>query len=193
MRKIFINPGHAKGGVPDPGCTNPAMKLKEFELAYDYGQRLARYLKNAGYKVMLLQSHNLFDECPLLPSVVKNANAWDADVFVSLHINAGGGHGAESLVYRKDSEAGILASCIQNELAASLQQLDWSFPDRGIKERPELCVLKRTYMPAVIVEAGFIDNVNDAILLKKYPDTIAAAIARGITDYDVGKLKRLHA
>ena len=59
--------------------------------------------------------------------------------------------------------------------------------DRGIKERGDLIVLKRTDMPAVLVETAFIDNAEDAELLANRQDDFARAIARGITDYMNGE------
>lgn len=56
--------------------------------------------------------------------------------------------------------------------------------DRGLKERPNLIVLKDTTMPAVLVETAFIDNDNDAALLTNNADDFARAIARGITDFE---------
>ena len=55
--------------------------------------------------------------------------------------------------------------------------------DRGVKERPNLCVLKNTDMPAVLVELAFIDNEEDCTLLTNEQDNFARAVARGITDY----------
>lgn len=55
--------------------------------------------------------------------------------------------------------------------------------DRGVKEMPQLIVLKHTDMPAVLVETAFIDNDDDADLLATRSDDLAATIARGVTDY----------
>ena len=55
-----------------------------------------------------------------------------------------------------------------------------------MKERPGLCVLKHTDMPAVLVETAFIDNDEDAELLTNRQDDFARAIARGVTDYEQG-------
>ena len=57
--------------------------------------------------------------------------------------------------------------------------------DRGLKDRPNLYVLKHTDMPAILVETAFIDNEEDAELLRNRQDAFARAIARGVTDYEV--------
>ena len=110
-----------------------------------------------------------------------NANGWTADVFVSIHCNAAGGdaQGTETLVCCDGGKAGKLARCIQSQIVDSLGTVD-----RGVKERPNLIVLKETDMPAVLVETAFIDNDYDAELLTNNQDDFARAIARGITDYE---------
>ena len=55
--------------------------------------------------------------------------------------------------------------------------------DRGLKARTDLAVLNGTDMPAVLVEMAFIDEENDAILLRDRQDDFARAIARGVTDF----------
>ena len=105
----------------------------------------------------------------------------DADLFVSIHCNAAGNlsaHGTEVECYRLNSSAASLAQCIQDQIVNSLGTLD-----RGVKEMPQLIVLKHTNMPAVLVETAFISNDDDANLLANNQDDFARAIARGITDY----------
>ena len=57
--------------------------------------------------------------------------------------------------------------------------------DRGVKERADLCVLRETYMPAVLVEIAFLSNADDAITIRTKLREFARAIARGITDYEL--------
>ena len=76
-----------------------------------------------------------------------------------------------------------LGDCIQKQLVETVQKIDPEFPDRGLKSRPLLCVLRSTEMPAVLVECGFIDNDYDALIMMYRQQDIAAAIARGVTDY----------
>ena len=179
---VFINPGHALGGNPDPGCLNTALGLRECDLAITYGSLAASYLEKAGCTVKLLQSHNLRGESPGWPCVVDAANGWPADLFVSIHVNAGGGRGPETYCYQIPSEAGTLATCVQHQLVTSLQGIDHCYYDRGVKQRHDLCVLSCTTMPAILIETGFIDS-DDVNLLTGHGDDIARAIARGVTDY----------
>ena len=183
--KVFINPGHARNGEPDPGAVNSFYKFLECDIALSIGNLVKRFLLRAGCYVELLQSHNLNGEAPEYgKSVVESANDWEADVFVSIHCNAFDTtvRGAETLVY--DMTGGhILGQCIQNQLVDAVRQIDPKFPDRGLKSRSELCVLRGTAMPAVLVECGFIDNDYDALIMMYRQQDIAAAIARGVTDY----------
>ena len=182
--KVFINPGHAPNGQPDPGALNDFFNLRECDIALSIGKLVQRFLIRAGCKVKLLQSNNLNGESPG-ENIVQTANNWEADIFVSIHCNAcdSSARGAETLVYNLTGEGHRLGCCIQRQLAETLQKIDPNFPDRGLKSRPLLCVLKSTAMPAALVECAFIDNDWDALLLMNQQTEIAAAIARGITDY----------
>ena len=180
--KVFINPGHASGGNPDPGCVNREENLRECDIALTVGSLTGKFLEAAGCRVKLLQSHNLATESPAYPSVTGEANRWLADVFISIHVNAGGGRGAETFCYWQYGAGGRLAACIQNQLVSAMQAIDNSYQDRGVKERKNLCVLRETYMPAALVELGFIDSA-DVRLLKEHQEDMARAVARGATDY----------
>jgi len=182
--KVFLNPGHAPNGCPDPGACNEELSLRECDIVFYIGWLVKRYLEIVGCEVELLQSDNLIDEGEG-PSVTAAANASSADVFVSIHCNAFNQsvRGTETLCYSIDSDGARLASCIQKQLVTTLQQIDNDVTDRGIKARPHLAVLRVTAMTAVLVETVFIDQKNDAQLLIRHPDDIARAIARGVTDF----------
>ncbi|SEA15419.1 N-acetylmuramoyl-L-alanine amidase family protein [Selenomonas ruminantium] len=180
--KVFINPGHAAGGNPDPGCVNMSEHLRECDIALTVGSLTGKFLEAAGCQVKLLQSHNLATESPAYPSVTDEANRWLADAFVSIHVNAGGGRGAETLCYWQYGAGGRMAACIQKQLVSAMQAIDKGYQDRGVKERKGLCVLRETYMPAALVELGFIDS-EDVRLLKEHQEDMARAVARGVTDY----------
>lgn len=180
--KVFINPGHDI--KYDSGAVNPDSGMRECDVAVTIGSLVGKYLEAAGCEVKMLQSDNLYNDSSYPDrqdeSVCGSANAWTADVFVSIHCNAANGDakGTETLVYPNSPESNKLAQCIQSQIVNSLGTVD-----RGLKERPNLCVLKNTYMTAVLVETAFIDNADDAELLANNQDEFARAIARGVTDY----------
>ena len=176
--KVFINPGHCPG--VDSGAVNPNSGMQEADVALAIGQLVQKYLTDAGCEVQLLQSDNLMWDGEG-PCVCQTANDWPADLFVSIHCNAAGGdaRGTEVEIYPGSDASSKLGQCIQTQIVNSLGTVD-----RGLNERPGLCVLKHTDMPAVVVETAFIDNDDDANLLANNQDDFARSIARGITDYE---------
>lgn len=110
----------------------------------------------------------------------RKANEWGADLFISIHRNSfpsdNTAFGVESLVYD--------LSGLKLEIAESInQQLETiGFRNLGVKARPNLVVLRRTQMPAVLVEVGFINSDTDNALFDANFDAIALAIADGILD-----------
>ena len=187
--KIFINPGHALGGEPDPGAVNREFGIRECDIAMTIGSFAANHLELAGEEVRLLQSDNLMGESRG-PCVVDEANAWPADLFLSIHCNSFDGtvRGTETLYFPGSGEGKHLAECVQKQVFGTLFLLDPDHPDRGLKERPDLAVLRCTRMPAILIETAFLDNEIDFYFLMNYADDIARAIARGVTDYITERL-----
>lgn len=184
--KVYINPGHDQ--KYDSGAVNPTTGLRECDVAAKIGAKVKAYLEKAGCECRLFQSDNLYydssyDDRPV--AVCADANAWGADVFISIHCNAfnGSARGTETLCYSRMTDGGNLAQCIQNQIVGALGTVD-----RGVKERTDLTVLKHTAMPAALVECAFIDNDDDAKVLVTSLDDIARAIARGVTDYQCSLL-----
>lgn len=179
--KVFINPGHDI--KYDSGAVNNNYGITEAEIAKSVGEKVAYYLNQVGYATQVMQSDNLnydsdYTDRPY--PVCVAANDWNSDIFVSIHCNAANtiAKGTETLVYGLGGQSEKLANYIQTQIIDSLNTVD-----RGLKVRPELTVLKRTDMPAVLVELAFIDNDEDANLLIERQEDFSKAIARGITDY----------
>lgn len=177
--KVFINPGHAPNGNPDPGACGCG--LRESDVAAQVGHLVAGYLTAAGCEVKMLQSDSLYE-------ISEAANTWEADYFVSIHCNSAGvdtARGVETYSFHGSSGGWGLNKCIQNQITGAFAEIDKNFPDRGCKTA-NYHVLRETEMPAVLVEMAFINNEQDAELLKKNADDFARAIARGVTDYEQG-------
>lgn len=175
--KVFLNPGHAPEGNPDPGACGYG--LRECDVAKNVADLVAGYLTAAGVEVVgNLQSDSLRE-------VVSTSNSVGADVFISIHCNAcnGAARGAEVWHYYGSGEGEKLAQCIQNQIVDALGTVD-----RGTKgAKPGvngLYVLSNTDAVAILVELAFIDNESDAALLRERKDDFARAIARGVTDYE---------
>lgn len=172
MAKVVIDAGH---GGSDWGASYMGRKEKDdnLNLAFAVGS----ILENNGVDVVYTRVDDVYDT-PFQKATIGNES--DADLFVSLHRDAanvpGTGSGISSLVYRDSGIPAELARNINSELS------DLGFIDRGVVERPNLVVLKRTKMPAVLVESGFINNENDNEKFDAEFDSIANAIATGILD-----------
>lgn len=175
--KVFLNPGHAPGGHPDPGAVNRETGLRECDVALAVGESAASYLNAAGVDTELLQSDSLEEIC-------EAANASDADIFVSIHCNAAEEpNGTETWACAGSYRGSMLANCIQSQLIDALNTTD-----RGVKIATPgvngLYVLTNTDMPAVLVELAFITNPGDEDILANAQDALARAVARGVTDYE---------
>lgn len=181
--KVFINPGHAPDGRPDPGAVNKYTGLRECDVAKKVADLLAGYLTAAGVDIMgNLQSDDLAEVC-------LNSNISGADLFISIHCNAAANEkaeGTETWYHSHSINGRVLAECIQNQIVTSLETTD-----RGTKAatpgKNGLYVLNNTNAVAVLVELAFITNSDDAILLSENADDFARALARGVTDYQASR------
>lgn len=170
--KIMIDAGH--GGY-DKGATYNGRNEKDdnLRLALAVGE----ILKQEGFDVEFTRTTDVYDS-PLRKAQIANESG--ADFFVSIHRNSAATpnlySGVQTLVY---DDSGIKAAMARNinEEVAKL-----GFRNINVEERPDLTVLRRTEMPAVLVEAGFINSDTDNALFDEKFDELAHAIARGITD-----------
>ena len=113
---------------------------------------------------------------------VRDANSWGANLFISIHTNAAtnaAANGTECLVYSYSAaESYAVAGDILEQVT-----LITGLRNRGVVERPGLYVLRRTAMPAVVVEMGFITNPSDANMMVNSPGLFALGIYRGVLRY----------
>ena len=111
----------------------------------------------------------------------EEANAFGADAFISIHVNASNiteATGSEAYVFRRESSAFDLAEDILLRLSEAT-----GYASRGVFVRPSLYVLRKTNMPAVLVELGFITNREEAIYMYENPTLYARGIYNGILTY----------
>lgn len=97
--KVFINPGHAPEGNPDPGACNVYTGLRECDVAAEVGRLTAHYLNAVGIETEILQSDSLYEVC-------QKANASEADLFISIHCNSAANPAAK--MARKHGTAMVL-------------------------------------------------------------------------------------
>lgn len=169
---IVLDAGH--GGV-NPGAVYNGRQEKDDALRLTLA--VGRLLENAGLNVVYTRTSDINDS-PVRKA--QKANEADADFFLSIHRNSSvypnQYTGIESLVYNRYGSAARVAENINENLQAL------GFANQGVNERTNLVVLNRTRMPAVLVEAGFINNDSDNALFDSRFDEIAQAIADGILD-----------
>lgn len=181
--KIYIDQGH---NPTNPNAGAEGNGLREQDLTYDVGVRLADLLRqDPNFEVRLsrptpetvLGTSNATS----LAARVNDANAWGADYFISIHANASTvttALGSEAYVFSLPSTAGNFGQALINGIAETT-----GIPNRGVFARPTLYVLRRTNMPAVLVEMGFITTPQEALLMSEQPDLYAAGMYIGILNY----------
>ena len=170
-KKIYINPGHSN---TDPGAVKYETERKLNVSVSDY---MNEYLL-ANYDCETRMNPGTMDR---LSMICSDANNWGADLFVSVHFNAGGGDGYEALVYNQNRvELGKIFAKHVKDIGQNLREYGAA---PGVKIRSDLYVLKYTNMPAVLNEGAFVDNQkdiqdwNDAAELKKMGEAYAKAAA----------------
>ena len=181
--KIYIDQGH---NPENPNAGAEGNGLREQTITYRVGQELAALLRaNPAYEVRLSRPTPTTalgtSNSTSLQARVNDANAWGADYFISIHTNASDNpdaSGVEAFSYAKPSRAFSLGESITEQLSAAT-----GLRDRGMKVRPGLYVLRRTNMPAVLVEIGFISNPADAARMNAEPELFAEGIYNGIVTY----------
>lgn len=177
-KKIFIDDGH---GGNDNGATGNGILEDAWNL--EVCSLIESELAALGHQINSTRNTDIFIG---LSDRAIMANNWGADIFISCHVNAGGGTGYEDFIYD-----GVLSSDgntpgLQKAIHAAVVKVisAYGLKDRGMK-RANYAVLRETYMPAILLEAGFLDNSVDAALLKnsQFKKDYAHAVAVGVQNY----------
>ena len=187
---VMIDAGH---GGKDPGAMpkgedgeylqNNGKNVQEKDVTLSIALKVRDALAASGVNVQMTRSTDTFLE---LSEIGEIANRADADLFVSIHCNSfdgSGPNGVEVLTHSTEGKDayGITSNQIAKNILAEYVP-ETGFYNRGIKDGSWLAVLKRTNMPGVLVETGFLTNEeNLAALLDDGMQTkMAQAIARGV-------------
>ena len=175
--RVVIDPGH---GGPDPGAVGIG-GLRETDVVLDVSLQLARLLQARGVQVLLTRTTEVDVD---LPPRVTLANSSGADVFVSVHANAlsmerPDVNGIETF-YFAGGRSQSLAEAIQQQLMA----ISPGTPDRGARPG-RFFVIRRTVMPSVLAEMGFVTGEIDAPRLSdaSFRRRLAQAISGAILTY----------
>lgn len=181
--KIYIDQGH-NPNPPNTGAEGNG--YREQDITYAVGQSLATLLRNDGRFEVRLSRPSATTQlgtsnASSLRERVNDANSWGADYFISIHTNASvspSANGTEVLVYSTPSRSASLAENVLREVTEIT-----GFANRGVKLRPGLYVLRKTTMPAILVELGFISNPYEANFMSNNPTLFARGIYQGLLDY----------
>ena len=172
MDLVVIDSGH---GGSDPGAVYRGRREKDDTLRLTLA--VGEILQENGIEVLYTRTTDVY----LSPyERAVEANQAGVDFFLSIHRNSyptdNEVMGVESLIYDLSGLKYQMAQEINEQLETV------GFVDLGVKARPNLVVLKRTRMPAVLVEAGFINSDTDNELFDSNFQDIAQAIATGVLD-----------
>ncbi len=163
--KLAINAGHTITGVG----TGAIGYINESKENREVAKLVIKMLKQLGHSVIdctIDKSDNY------LKDAVSIANNYKADLAVSIHFNAGGGTGVETLVYDGNDITNKYAKSVNKEISSL------GYKNRGVKQRPELYWLKATTAKAILIECCFVDSKED---ISKYSaNKMAEAITKGL-------------
>ena len=179
--KIFIDPGH---GGPDPGAVGNGVVEQAVNL--NVANELSRLLRENGYDVM--QYRTTRDENVLsnknadLSNRANMANNWGADYYIAIHTNSSpnpSANGFEAYVYRLGGVAEALGQSIVSSVVSKLGS-----KDNGVRQA-NFAVLRRTRMPATLLELGYLTNPTEALNLNSpaWQKAVARAIYDGIYNF----------
>lgn len=172
MKKVVIDPGH---GGRDSGAEYKGRLEKDDVLAMALA--VGEILERNGVNVQYTRLTDVYNS-PFEKAMMGN-NA-GADLFVSLHRdsseNSNTYNGVSALLYNDRGEKAVIA----RDILSGLENI--GFRNIGVVERPNLVVLKRTRMPAILLELGFINSDVDNKLFDENFDEMARVIADGILD-----------
>ncbi|MDR2895451.1 MAG: N-acetylmuramoyl-L-alanine amidase [Propionibacteriaceae bacterium] len=142
----------------------------EAEQARRIGDALAADLRAAGFNVRVAEAGTSISS----GARMREANVWPADLYITLHTDAGGGHGCTVMCHPGRESHPVIQS-VYKALAAVTPTAD-----RGVRARGDLLEINQTTMLCCYIEASFHDNVTDATWIINHTTEIARAIAQGV-------------
>lgn len=174
MAKVFIGVGH---GGSDPGAVANGFKEKELNLSI--AKYCAETLARHGVEVLMSRTKDENDD---LPEEIRECNAYNPDLAIDIHNNAGGGDGVEAFYHYGGGASKMMAENVVAEIKAIGQN------SRGVKIKKNASgadyfgFIRETNAPAVIVECAFVDNAEDMKIIDTEAErkVMGVAIAKGI-------------
>lgn len=170
---VVLDAGH---GGSDPGAISVTKKKeKDFNLAVTL-KVYELLMKESKIDVVLTRDSDTY---PTLQERAKLANDLNADIFISIHANAGSATASGVETYYTRSESLSLANVMHKYLVSSS-----GLTDRKVRTK-NLHVTRETKMPAVLLEFGYLSNKSDDALLatEDFRNRVAEGVAQGIKEY----------
>lgn len=186
---VALDDGH---GMETSGKRSPILpsglksETGNFMHENEFNRAVVKYLnaelKRLGFNTLLVAPT---DKDTPLADRTNLANSKKADVYVSVHANASAGKwfdggGIETFCYASSASSKKLATAVHKRVMGGTK-----FKDRGVKDGSDLWVIRKTSMPSILVELGFMDSNQDIknLLKDSYRKECAVEIAQGICDY----------
>lgn len=174
MAKVFLGVGH---GGSDPGAVANGLNEKDLNLAIALAcnEELVRH----GVTVQMSRTK---DENDTLTEEIKECNAFNPDLALDIHNNAGGGDGVEAYYHYKGGMSKTLADNVLSEVVKIGQNSRGAKIKKNAYGQDYFGFIRETNPPAVIVECAFVDNANDIKIIDTAAEqkTMGIAIAKGI-------------
>lgn len=182
--RIFIDQGHNPTGNPNTGAEGNG--LIEQDVNFEVGTYLAQLLNDDPRFIARLsrptpETSLGTSNSTSLQARVNMANSWPADYFISIHCNSNTNpaiNGSEVYVFRANTQSYWLAQHVLNGIVEQA-----GTKDNGVRVNPSLYVLRRTAMPAILVELAYLSNASDAAKLREDPQSFALGIYYGMLSY----------
>lgn len=178
MELIGIDNGH---GYNTAGKRTPDGTMREWEFNYATAKYLKEELEANGFRTLMLSDTR---EDTSLAARTKKANDARCSLVISIHANAlNGTWGTHGGVETFAFKPGVIGDKIANHVQAKLASAT-CLRNRGVKYN-NLHMTRETNMPSILVECGFMDNREEAALLKsdEFRRKCAKAIAQGLCNY----------
>ena len=174
MSKVFIGVGH---GGNDSGAVANGFKEKDLNLAIALACN--DVLVRHGVSVLMSRTK---DENDTLTEEIKECNAFNPDLAIDIHNNAGGGDGAEAFYHYGGGVSKTLAEYVLAEIVKIGQNSRGAKIKKNAQGKDYFGFIRQIFAPAVIVECAFVDNAKDIAIIDTSAEqkAMGVAIAKGI-------------
>lgn len=170
--RIAISAGHNVYNGKYFDCGSVGNNKRECDITKETVALLMPILKAQGHDVVDVTPYNERFKAKKDHHILRcgRVDEFKADLYLDIHINAGGGTGVEIWTYGASSKATLCATKISNNISNKID-----IPNRGVKYKPTYWSLSLCKAPAMIIEGAFIDTKSDMEKLtpKKYATAIA--------------------